>query len=82
MVLAHGYHPVLSKRLIVAGEIGKVKGDISNFRFANACEIELRAFREAGTFIRLDGEMLRLLAYFDNPDYHEPGSRTTFFWFH
>ena len=28
-------------------------------------------FREAGTFIGVDGEMHRLLAYFDHPaDYH------------
>ena len=47
--------------------MGKVTGDISNFRFPNACKIELRAFREAGTFIRVDGEMRQLLAYFDNP---------------
>ena len=49
--------------------MGKVTGEISNFRFPNACKIiiELHAFREAGTFIRVDGEMCRLLAYFDNP---------------
>ena len=58
----------LSKRLRVAGEMGKVTGNISNFRFPNACKIiELRAFIEAGTFIRIDGEMHRLPAYFDNP---------------
>ena len=48
--------------------MGKVTGEISNFHFPNACKSELCAFREAGTFIRVDGEMHRLLAYFDNPD--------------
>ena len=47
--------------------MGKVTGDISNFRFPNACKIGLRAFIEAGTFIRIDGETRRLPAYFDNP---------------
>ena len=60
-------HPGLSKRLRVAGEMGRVTGEISNFHFPNARKIELRAFREASTFIRVDGEMRRLLAYFDNP---------------
>ena len=46
---------------------GKSNGRFSNFRVPNACKIELRAFREAGTFIRVDGEMRRLPAYFDNP---------------
>ena len=48
--------------------MGKVTGEISNFCFPNACKIELRAFREAGTFIRVDSEMCWLSAYFDNPD--------------
>ena len=52
----------LSKRLRVAGEMGKVTGD--NFHFPYACKIELCAFREAGTFIRVDGEMRWLPAYF------------------
>ena len=51
----------LSKRLRVAGEMGKVTEDISNFRFPNACKIELRMFREAGTFIRVDGEIRQLI---------------------
>ena len=37
------------------------------FCFPNACKIELCTFREAHTFIRVDSEMCRLLAYFDNP---------------
>ena len=57
----------LSKRLRVAGEMGKVTGDISNFRFPNDCKIELHAFIEAGSFIRIDSEMCQLPAYFDNP---------------
>ena len=48
--------------------MGKVTGEISNFRFPNACKIELRTFREADTFIRVDGEMHRLPAYFDDPE--------------
>ena len=47
--------------------MGKVRGDISNFRFPNVCNIELCTFREAGTFIRVDGDMRQLPAYFDNP---------------
>ena len=60
----------LSKRLRVAREMEKVTGDISHFRFSNACKIELRTFREAGTFITVDGEMRRLPANFDNPGYN------------
>ena len=47
--------------------MGKVTGDISNFHFPNACRIELCAFSEGSTFIRVDGEMRWLPAYFDNP---------------
>ena len=46
---------------------GEVTGEISNFRFPNACKIELCSFREADPFIRVDGEMRQLPAYFDNP---------------
>ena len=46
---------------------GKSNGRFSNFHFPNACKIDLRAFREASTFIRVDSEMRRLPAYFDNP---------------
>ena len=61
----------MSKRLRVTGQVGKVTGRFSNFRFPDAYKIELHIFREAGTFIGVDGEMHRLLAYFDHPaDYH------------
>jgi len=30
-------------------------------------KIEQRAFREAGVFVRVDGEMRRLPSYFDKP---------------
>ena len=43
---------------------GKRNGRFSKFR----CKIELHVFREAGAFIRVDSEMCRLQAYFDNPD--------------
>ena len=46
---------------------GKCNGRFSNFRFPNGCKIELCAFRVAGAFIRVDGEMRWLPAYFDNP---------------
>jgi len=46
---------------------GKCNGRFSNFHFPNACKIELCAFREAGAFIRVDGEMHWLPANFDNP---------------
>ena len=70
----------MSKRLRVAGEMGKVTGDISNFRFSNASKIELRAFREASTFIRVDGEMCRLPADFDNPVYSNHFQSVIFHW--
>ena len=47
--------------------MGKVTGEICNFCFPNVCKIELRVFREAATFIRVDGEMRPLPAHFDNP---------------
>ena len=46
---------------------GKSKRRFSIFHFPNACKIELQTFREASTFIRVDGEMQWLPAYFDNP---------------
>ena len=56
MVLVHGPSPRVvkkteSSRPGEAGEMEKITGDISNFGFPNACQIELRAFREAGTFV-------------------------------
>ena len=47
---------------------GKSNGRFSNFHSPIAYKIELCAFREAGTFIRVDGEMHRLPAYFDHPE--------------
>ena len=47
--------------------MGKVREDFPFFHFPNACKIELQTFREASTFIWVDGEMQWLPAYFDNP---------------
>lgn len=49
------------------------RGDFLIFFFPiNAFKIELWAFIEAGTFVRVDGKMLRVLAYFDNPGWQMP----------
>lgn len=45
---------------------GKIIRRFSNFHFPKACQIELRVFREAGHFIRIDSGMW-LLPYFYNP---------------
>ena len=46
---------------------GKSNRRFSNFHFPNGSKIELHTFRKAIAFIRVDGEMHQLPAYFDNP---------------
>lgn len=57
----------LVKKIENSRRDGENNGRFSNFRFPDACKTELRAFREASAFVRVDSEMCWLLAYLDNP---------------
>ena len=55
------------KNIESSKRVGKSNRRFSIFRFPHTCKIELQTFREASTFIQVDGEMHWLPVYFDNP---------------